>query len=100
MAASTTLTIRIPAAMKKRLDNLARTTARTKSWLAVRAIDDFVEVQTWQVDEIKKGLREADAGDFATPAEVEETFAKWAKNPLAARSPKRHRSGRRLRKQR
>jgi RHH-type rel operon transcriptional repressor/antitoxin RelB len=33
--------------------------------------------ETWQIEEIKRGLAEADAGEFATAAEVEATFEKW-----------------------
>ena len=43
-------------------------------WPGTRA---FVESETWQIEEIKRGLTEADAGEFATDAEVEATFEKW-----------------------
>jgi RHH-type rel operon transcriptional repressor/antitoxin RelB len=42
-----------------------------------RALEAFVESETWQIEEIKRGLTEADAGEFATDAEVEATFEKW-----------------------
>jgi RHH-type transcriptional regulator, rel operon repressor / antitoxin RelB len=85
--------------MKSRLDRLARATQRSKAWLAQRAIEDYLAIQTWQVEEIRKGLAEADAGDFATPAEVEATFAKWTKDPVAARGAGKSRSGRRVHRQ-
>ena len=34
----------------------------------------------WQIEEIKKGLREADAGDFATDEEMEQTIAQWVRH--------------------
>jgi RHH-type transcriptional regulator, rel operon repressor / antitoxin RelB len=33
--------------------------------------------ETWQIEEITRGLAEADAGEFAADAEVEATFEKW-----------------------
>lgn len=39
--------------------------------------DDLIPLQAWQVEEIKRGLAEADAGDFASDEEVEKVFAKW-----------------------
>jgi predicted transcriptional regulator len=33
--------------------------------------------ETWQIEEIKRGLAEVDAGEFATDAEVGATFEKW-----------------------
>jgi RHH-type rel operon transcriptional repressor/antitoxin RelB len=50
---------------------------RTKSYLAAQAIRTYVELNEWQIAEIKTALKEADAGDFATPEEVESVFNKW-----------------------
>jgi RHH-type rel operon transcriptional repressor/antitoxin RelB len=36
-----------------------------------QALEHFVTVQTWQVEEIHKALAEADAGDFATTEEID-----------------------------
>jgi predicted transcriptional regulator len=33
-------------------------------------IQDPLDLNDWQVEEIRKGIAEADAGDFATPEEV------------------------------
>jgi RHH-type rel operon transcriptional repressor/antitoxin RelB len=37
-----------------------------------------VELQEWQIQQIEEGLREADAGDFASDEEVAAVFARWA----------------------
>jgi RHH-type transcriptional regulator, rel operon repressor / antitoxin RelB len=42
-----------------------------------RALEALVESETWQIEEIKRGLAEADSGEFATGAKVEATFEKW-----------------------
>lgn len=77
---STTMTIRLEPELKSRLDQLAEATHRSKSFLAAEAIRDFVELNEWQVQEIKDGLKEADDGDFATDDAVNKTFRKWGVN--------------------
>jgi RHH-type rel operon transcriptional repressor/antitoxin RelB len=74
---TTRLTIELPVEVKERLDALAETTSSSTSRLATDAIQIFVDLQEWQVKEIQEGLREADAGDFASDEEVAAVFAKW-----------------------
>lgn len=74
---STTMTIRLEDELKEQLERLAAATQRSKSFLAAEAIREFVELNEWQVHEIQRGLKEADAGDFASESEVTRTFAKW-----------------------
>ena len=71
------LSMRLPSELADQLAALAEATGRTKSFLAIRAIQDFVEREAWQVAEMKKGLLEADAGDFATDEEMASLDAKW-----------------------
>jgi RHH-type transcriptional regulator, rel operon repressor / antitoxin RelB len=74
---STTMTIRIEDEMKCRLDRLADSTQRSKSFLAAEAIREFVENHEWQIADIRAALREADAGDFTSEAEVAAVAGKW-----------------------
>ncbi len=71
------MTIRVDQKTKRRLEKLADATERTKSFLAAEAIRSYLDLNEWQIQEIRAGLREADAGDFASDAEVEATFTKW-----------------------
>ena len=77
---STTITIRLDPELKDRLDSLAVATQRSKSFLASEAIRDFVELNEWQVSEIRAAIKEADDGDFSSESEVSGTFAKWMPN--------------------
>jgi RHH-type rel operon transcriptional repressor/antitoxin RelB len=77
MAESTTISIRLEADVKTRLDQLADATKRSKSFLAAEAIRAFVDLNEWQIREIQTALREADAGDFAKPSEVNKVLGKW-----------------------
>jgi predicted transcriptional regulator len=79
MAQSTTISIRLESTVKMRLERLADSTRRSKSFLAAEAVRAFVELNEWQIQEIHAALREADAGDFAKPAEVRKILRKWQK---------------------
>ena len=74
---STTMTIRLEPELKQRLDQLAKATHRSKSFLAAEALRDFVELNEWQVQEIQSALKEADSGDFASNQTVNKTLNKW-----------------------
>ena len=74
---STTMTIRLDDDLKARLDHLADATHRSKSFLATEAIRDFVEINEWQIQEIKTAITEADNGEFASEEEVGNVFKKW-----------------------
>jgi predicted transcriptional regulator len=78
---TTTLTVELPVEVKERLDALAETTSSSTSRLATDAIQLFVDLKEWQVNEIREGIREADAGDFASDEEVAAVFAKWLHAP-------------------
>jgi RHH-type transcriptional regulator, rel operon repressor / antitoxin RelB len=48
------------------------------------AVSSDVENQEWQINEIEEGLREADAGDFASDEEVAAVFAKRTERPTSS----------------
>ena len=77
---SSTMTIRLEDEVKARLDKLADSTNRSKSFPAAQAIREFVENNDWQIAEIQASLAEADAGDFATENEVAALAKKWQVN--------------------
>ena len=77
MSSSHILTLRVDSKLKKKLDKLAKTTQRSRSFLAAEAIREFVSLNEWQIEEIRKGIQEADAGNFATEEEVRAMRKKW-----------------------
>lgn len=58
----TTLTLRLNNETDAALDALAQATDRSKSYLALRAIDEYLRLNAWQVGAIRAGIAEADAG--------------------------------------
>jgi predicted transcriptional regulator len=76
-----TMSLRVPEDLAEMLASLAKATGRTKSYLAVDALREYVEREAWQIAKIQKAVEEADAGDFASDEEVAALRAKkWAKN--------------------
>lgn len=75
---SATMTIRLEPALKQRLDQLAEATQRSKSFLAAQAIREFVDLNEWQIQEIRSAIAEADRGDFASDDLVKDVLGKWS----------------------
>lgn len=76
----TTVTARIDEETRNRLDRLAQATDRSRSWLVADAVRRYVEEENWQVAAIEEGVRQADAGNFATEDEVKAAFTRWGVN--------------------
>ena len=77
MPESSVLTLRLDAKLKSRLDRLSKSMNRSRSFVAAQAIQEFVTVNEWQINEIKKGIAEAEAGDFASDKEVQKVLERW-----------------------
>lgn len=75
-----TVTARIPEETAAKLNELAKATNRSKSFIVANALDQFLEEQAWQVARINQSIAQADAGNFASDAEVKDAFAQWGLN--------------------
>jgi predicted transcriptional regulator len=75
------VTLRLDAAIRKRLDRLSKVTERSRAALAAEAVRQFVELNEWQIAAIEEGVREADRGRFIDHARLK---AKWEKKLAAA----------------
>lgn len=74
-----TLTFNLDEERKKALDTLSVSLDPDRSEVLGKAVDRYLEAHRRQVEHIKEGLRQADAGRFANPFEVRKAFAKWRK---------------------
>jgi predicted transcriptional regulator len=77
MAKSAMMTVRLTPELSEKLEALARDTKRSKSYLASEAIASYVDRNTWQIEEIKRGLEEARSG---TPGVPHEEVEKWVRS--------------------
>ena len=75
--AARTINVRLPEALYHQIEELAKATARTKSFLTIDALTRYVERESWQIRDIHEGIREADAGEFATDEQVKGVFARY-----------------------
>lgn len=84
MSQTTTMTIRVPIETMNRLAEVSRSTERSKSYLANKAIEEFLDGQEWQILAIEEAVKEADASDadFQDHANV---VARMKKKVAAAR---------------
>ncbi len=74
---STTFTVRIDTGVKKRLERLAKSTGRTRSFLAAEAINEYLEINEWQVAGIKRAIASLDHGEGITHDQVKDWVASW-----------------------
>ena len=56
------VSVRLRPGLNKDLAKLAMARDRPKSWLIEQAINDYVELQKWQIAAVEEGLKQADAG--------------------------------------
>jgi RHH-type rel operon transcriptional repressor/antitoxin RelB len=74
---STTFTVRIDTGVKKRLERLAKSTGRTRSFLAAEAINEYLELNEWQVAGIKHAIASLDRGEGIAHDQVKDWVASW-----------------------
>lgn len=71
------VTVRLDPDTVAFLDKLAEVEDRDRSYMIKQAVANFVRLHRWQIEEIEKAVKEADAGLFASEEEVEKCFGKW-----------------------
>jgi predicted transcriptional regulator len=74
---STSFTVRVDAAAKKRLEKLAKSTGRSRSFLAAEAINEYLDVNEWQVAGIMRAIASLDRGEGVSHERVKDWIASW-----------------------
>lgn len=88
--ASTTFTVRVDPAVKIRLEKLAKSTGRSRSYLAAEAIAEYLDVNEWQVAGIRRAAASLDRGAAVAHDDVKEWVASWgARRERPAPKPSR-----------
>ena len=67
-----TVTMRVREALKKRLEKMARSTGRSRSFLATEAIAAYLDTNEWQISGIAAALSSLDRGEG-----IHERVGKW-----------------------
>ena len=74
---SETLTIRVESADKQRLEALAASTGRSRSFLASEAIGEYLRVNEWQVAGIRQAMETLDRGESIDHAAMKDWILSW-----------------------
>ena len=77
--ASTTFTVRVEPKVKKRLEKLAKSTGRTRSFLAAEALNDYLDLNEWQVAGIKRAIGSLDRGEGVSHDEDKDWVITWGR---------------------
>ena len=70
-------TIRMEDAMLNRVDSMAKSINRSRTWIINQAVEHFLSYEEWFVQEVKAGINEAATDGIATPEKVKECFGRW-----------------------
>lgn len=61
MQKAAALNLRIEPAIKTKLENLAKVTKRSKSFLVSSALENYLDINEWQLNGIIEAIQEADS---------------------------------------
>ena len=74
-----TISFRLESRKVSALDSLAAALDRDRSYLLNDAISAYLELQQWQLEQIKEGQRQADTGRLVDHKKVKKLAARWRK---------------------
>ena len=70
-------TIRMEDTVLDRVDSMAKSVNRSRTWIINQAVEQFLSYEEWFVQEVQAGVNEVANGELASPEKVEQRFAKW-----------------------
>ena len=72
-----TVSVRLHRATKVRLQKLAKNTGRSRAFLAAEAIEEYLDINEWQVAGIVGAMTSLDRGKGIPHERVKEWVASW-----------------------
>ena len=69
--------MRIAPAKRRQLDRLATARKIDRSAVISEALEQYLAFEQWQIERIKEGLRQADAGELVSQDEVAVWVDSW-----------------------
>jgi predicted transcriptional regulator len=72
---------------EERLEKLAKNTGRSRSYLAAEALNEYPDVNEWQVEGIRNAIASLDKGEGVAHAEVKRMIKTWERS--GARRPRK-----------
>jgi len=80
------ITLRLNPKTRRRLDELAKATGRSRASLAADAVRQYLNLSEWQIAAIQTGAEEANRGHLIDHAELK---VRWVRRLAAAVDPSR-----------
>ena len=77
MAETTTITVRIPVELREKLDRLAKAMERSRSYIAVEALDLFATHELQILDGLDEAMADVEAGRFFTTEQLSEEMERY-----------------------
>ena len=74
---STTFTVRVDQSVKRRLEKLAKSTGRSRSFLAAEALSEYLATNEWQVAGIEQAATSLEQGRGVAHEGVREWVDSW-----------------------
>jgi predicted transcriptional regulator len=74
---SATFTVRVNADTKDRLERLARSTGRSRSWLTADALREYLDANEWQIAGIRRAIDSMDRGKGTPHGAVRDWVSSW-----------------------
>ena len=68
------ISVRVKTDLAERLEKLAESMDRSKSYLAAQAIEEYISVQEWHDQAVQEGIAAADRGELI---DFEEVKKRW-----------------------
>jgi predicted transcriptional regulator len=83
------VSVRLPNQLKDRMSTYAQLTGRTKSYVAMEALTEYLAWRIPQIDDLRQAVLAAEQGEFATDAQVQAVFAKYGPSKRASTAAKK-----------
>lgn len=74
---SSIISVRVPEELKKQLEALSGATHRSKSYLAAKALEEYLERNAWKAEQLQEAAKEADKGVFVSGQAVNQWLESW-----------------------
>lgn len=75
--AAKAISLRVDKNKIDELDKLAEELKRDRSYVINEAIETYLDIHKWQIEHIKKAIKQADNNEFASEKELQEVLKKW-----------------------
>ena len=89
------VSVRLPNELKDKMETYAQLTGRTKSYVAMEALGEYLDWRVPQIEDLEVAVAAADSGAFAQPQEVEAVLSGFGEAPRPKAAARRGRAARR-----